>query len=187
MGQKDYDKTIHLTIYVHLLHHNQTVRIASVPVSISARAYFRNGDISPKLLLRDDFLLQPRGSALGELVVPLLPDPLVRLDVIAHHLGRFALLNDTDVDVGARAEIVEDARLDGVAAHFDCFGAAALALPLRLEDGHGRETAGSHGYVGEFVGRAVGVHGEEADAGWVYAGDDKVGADVALVAEEVLF
>ena len=33
----------------------------------------------------------------------------------------------------------------------------------------------------------MGVHGEEPGSGWVAAGDDEVGADVALVAEEVLF
>jgi hypothetical protein len=180
-------KTVYLNIYVHLLHHDQTVRIASISVSITAGAQFRNSDISPNLLLGDDLLLQPRGSALGELVVPLLPNPLIRLDVITHHLRRLTLLNNTDIDVGARAEIIEDTRLDGVAADFDGFGAVAVVLPLGFEDGHGGETARAHGYIGEFVGGAVRVHGEEADAGGVDARDDEVGADVALVAEEVLF
>lgn len=61
-----------------------------------------------------------------------------------------------------------------------------LRLPLRFEDGHRGEAAAAHGHVGEFVGAAVGVHGEEAYARGVDAGDDEVRADVALVAEEVL-
>ncbi len=62
-----------------------------------------------------------------------------------------------------------------------------LRLPLRFKDGHGGKTAAAHRHVGEFVGAAVGVHGEEADARGVDPGDDEVRADVALVAEEVLF
>lgn len=62
-----------------------------------------------------------------------------------------------------------------------------MRFPLRLEDGHCGETARPHGHVGELVGAAVGVHGEEPDARGVDACDDEVRADVALVAEEVLF
>ena len=176
------------TIDVHLLHHDQTIRITSTSVSISTRRpELRHGDISPNLLLGDDLLLQPRRRALGELVVPLLLDPLVRLDVIAHHLRRLALLDHADIDVGAGAEVVEDAGLDGLAADLDGFVFGAVVLPLCLEDGHGRQTAGAHGHVGEFVRGAVGVHSEEPDSGGVDTGDDEVGPDVALVAEEVLF
>lgn len=179
---------LYLSIDVHLLHHDQTVRITSASVSIPSRGWqLRHGDVSPDLLLGDDLLLQPGGGALGELVIALLLDALVGLDVVAHHLGGLALLDHADVDVGAGAEVVEDAGLDGVAADLDGFVSAAVVLPLRLEDGHGRQAAGAHGHVGQFVGGAVGVHGEEPDAGGVDAGDYEVGPDVALVAEEVLF
>ena len=59
-------------------------------------------------------------------------------------------------------------------------------LPLGLEDGHGGEGAGAHGHVRELVGGAVGVNGEEADARGIDAGNDEIGANMALVAEEVL-
>jgi hypothetical protein len=58
---------------------------------------------------------------------------------------------------------------------------------LGLEDRHGGEGARAHGHVRELVGGAVGVNGEEADARGIHAGDDEIGADMALVAEEVLF
>ncbi len=173
------------SIHVHLLHDDQAVRIASASIA-ARRCQLGDGGVSPDLLLGDDLLLQPGGGALGELVVALLPDPLVGLDIVAHHLGRLALLDHADVDVGAGAEVVEDAGLDGLAAHLDGFVPAAVVLPLRLEDGHGGQAAGAHGHVGEFVGGAVGVHGEEPDAGGVDAGHHEVRPDVALVAEEVL-
>ena len=62
-----------------------------------------------------------------------------------------------------------------------------MRFPLRLEDGHGCETAGAHCHVGELVGAAVGVDGEQTNACGVNARNDEVRADVSLVAEEVLF
>ncbi len=87
------------TVYIHLLHHNQTVGIAAI--AVSAGAQLGDGDIPPNLLLGHDLLLQPCGRPLGELVVPLLLHPLVGLDVVPHHLRRLPLLDHTDVDVGA--------------------------------------------------------------------------------------
>lgn len=60
-------------------------------------------------------------------------------------------------------------------------------FPHSLEDGHGGERARAHSDVGELIGRAVGVDGVEADAGGIDTSDDEVSADVALVAEEILF
>ena len=62
-----------------------------------------------------------------------------------------------------------------------------MSFPLRFEDGHGCETAGAHCHVRKLVSAAVGVDGEEANACGVNACHDEIGADVSLVAEQVLF
>lgn len=137
------------------------------------------------LVLLDDLLVQHRGGALGELVALELLAPLVGLDV-APVQRRLVSRDDRHVDVAARAEVVEDTGLNGLAAQLDGLVLGQARLPGRLEDAHGGQGAGAHGDVGELVGAAVGVHGEEVGAGRVDAGHDQVGADVALVAEEVL-
>ena len=139
------------------------------------------------LLLRDDPLVQIRRRAAGKLVVARLFDPLVRLDVVAQQLRRLPRLDHTHVHVAPRPEVVEDAGLDGVGANLDRLVARAVLRPLRLEDRHGGQRARAHCHVGQFVGRAVRVDGEEAHARGVDACDDEVRADVALIAEEVLF
>ena len=94
--------------------------------------------------------------------------------------------DDGEVDVGAGAEVVEDTGLDGLGAELHGVLLGQGGLPQGLEDGHGGQGTGAHGDVGQLVGAAVGVDGEEVGAGGVDAGDDQVGADVALVLEQVL-
>jgi hypothetical protein len=145
------------------------------------------GHIPPDFLLGDDFLVQIGRCAPCELVIPLFLDPLVRLDVVSQQLRGHPLLDHTYVHIASRAQIVEYACFYRLGADLHCLIARAVFLPLGLEDGHGGEGAGAHGHVRELVGRAVSVNGEEADARGVDAGDDEIGADMALVTEEVLF
>jgi hypothetical protein len=56
-----------------------------------------------------------------------------------------------------------------------------VGLPAGFEDGHGGETARAHGDVGELVGGAVGVDGEEVGARGVDAAEDEGRAYLALV------
>lgn len=142
-------------------------------------------DKVPNVLLADNLLVEHRRGALGEDVVALLLGPLVGLDVVAAQ-GGLRGGDDGDVDVASGPEIVEDTGLDGVGAQLDGVLLRQLRPPLGLEDGHGGQGPGAHGHVGELVGRAVGVHGEEVGARRVDAGDDEVRADVALVPEQVL-
>lgn len=139
----------------------------------------------PQLLLLDHLLVQHSRSTLPEGVALQLGHPLVGTDVVPHQRGLLGS-DDGDVDVAAGAEVVEDAGLDGVGAQGHGLVARELAAPLRLEHGHGGQRAGAHGDVGQLVGAAVGVHGEEVRARGVDAGHHQVGADVALVAEQVL-
>lgn len=142
-------------------------------------------DIVSNVLLPDDLLVEHgSGAALEDVVLELLR-ALVGLNEAALEGGLF-VGDDGDVDVAAGAEIVEYTGLDSLAAEVDGLVLRQLGLPLRLEDGHGGERARAHGNVGQLVGGAVGVHSEEVGARGVDAGDDKVGADVALVLEEVL-
>lgn len=145
----------------------------------------RNAHVPTHLRPRDNLLVEDSRGALGEGVALQLGRPLVGTDVAALELGLVGG-DDGDVDVAAGAEVVEDAGEDGVAAELDGVVAAEVGPPLGLENGHGGQRAGAHGDVGELVGGAVGVDGEKVDARGVDAGDDEVGADVALVAEEVL-
>jgi hypothetical protein len=145
----------------------------------------RDCDVLADLLLGDDLLVEHRGSALGEPVVALLRLPCVRCDVVAHE-GGLLFGDDGHIDVASGAQVVPDTGLDGVGAQLDGLVARQVGLPLCLEDGHGGQRAGAHGHVGQLVGGAVGVDGEEVGARGVDARDDQVGADVALVAEQVL-
>jgi len=138
-------------------------------------------NISPS----DDLLVQNSSSAPLELVVALLLGTLVGRPQVPHQ-RRLVLCDDADVDVAAGAQVVPDAGLDGGGAQVDGLVLGHVLLPLGLEDGHGGQGAGAHGHVGELVRAAVRVHGEEVAACGVTAGDDEVGANVALVAEQVL-
>lgn len=137
------------------------------------------------LVLPDNLLVQHGRRALGEDVALQLGALLVGLDVVSLQ-RRLVLCDDGHVHVGSRAQVVEDAGQDGVAGELDGLVLGELGLPLGLEDAHGGEGTRAHGDVGELVGAAVGVDGEEVGARGVAAGDDEVGADVALVAEQVL-
>ncbi len=142
-------------------------------------------DISSNLILLNNALVEDVGGALGEDVALQFGALFVGLDKVAQK-RRLFLGNDSHVHVGAGAEIVEDTREDGVAGELDGFVSGHAGLPLGLKDAHGGEGAAAHGDVGQFVGAAVGVDGEEVGAGRVAAGDDEVGANVALVAEQML-
>jgi hypothetical protein len=144
-----------------------------------------DGDVLADLLLGDDLLLEHGGGALCKLVVPLLLAPRVGCEVVPHQ-RRLLLGDDRNIDIASRAEIVPDTRLNRVRAQLDGVVPRHLLRPLRLEDGHGSQRARAHGHVRQLIGGAVGVDGEEVCARGVDAGDDKVCADVALVAEEVL-
>lgn len=141
--------------------------------------------VPPDVPLADNLLVEHGRGPLGERVALRLGGPLIGLH-IAPVQRRLLLRDDGNVDVGPGAEIVEDTGLDRLAAKLDGLVARELRLPLGLEDGHGGKGAGAHGDVGELVGAAVGVHREEVSASGVDARDDEVGADMALVAEEVL-
>ena len=121
-----------LAINIHLLHHDQRVRIRPRPT-----AHLVHRHVPADLLLRDDPLVQIRRRAAGELVVARLLDPLVRLDVVAQQLRRLPRLDHTHIHIAPRPEVVEDAGLDGVGADLDRLVARAVLRPLRLEDGHG--------------------------------------------------
>lgn len=138
-----------------------------------------------ELVLLDDLLVQHGRGALGELVRLELLAPLVRPDVSPVQRGLVGR-DDGHVDVAARAQVVEDAGLDGLAAQLHGLLPGQVGLPGALEDAHGGQAAGAHGHVGQLVGAAVGVHGEEVGARGVDARHHEVGADVALVPEQVL-
>lgn len=144
-----------------------------------------HADVLGNGILLDDLLVQHRRRALGELVALELLAPLVGLDV-APVQHRLVLVNNRHVHVASRAQIVEDTGLDGLAAQLHSLLLGQVGLPARLEDAHGGQRAGTHGDVGQLVGASVGVNGEEVGAGGVDAGDNQVGANVALVAEQVL-
>lgn len=152
---------------------------------VADKRYLLDGNISPNLILLDNLFVEDIGRAFGEDVALQLSRLFVGLDKVAQQ-RRLLLCDDSHVDVGARAQVVKDARHDGIAGELDGLVLGQAGLPLRLKDAHGGEAAAAHGDVGELVGAAVGVDGEEVGARGVAAGDDEVGANVALVAEEVL-
>jgi hypothetical protein len=144
-----------------------------------------HSNVLANLLLRDDFLIQHRRSAALEPVVPLLGLPGVGCLVVPHQRG-LVLGDDRHIDIASGAQIVPDTSLNRIGAQGDGLFPRQVGLPLCLEDGHGGERTRSHGHVWQLVGGAVGVHGEEMRACGVDARDDEVGADVALVPEQVL-
>lgn len=142
-------------------------------------------DVLVDLLLCDDLLVEHSRCPALEPVVALLGLSGVGRPVVPHQCRLF-LCDDGDIDVASGTQVVPDTRLDGVGTQQDGLVARQAWLPLRLEDGHGGQRTRAHGHVGQLVGGAVGVDGEEMGACRVDAGNDKVGANVALVAEEVL-
>lgn len=142
-------------------------------------------DVFADLLLADDLLIENRRGASRKLVIPHLLLAHVGGDVVPQQL-RLLLCDNAHVDVASRAQIVEDTSLNSFAGQLDRLVPRQIRLPQRLEHTHGRQTTGTHRDVGELVGGAVGVDGEEVTASGVAASDDEVGADVALIAEEVL-
>lgn len=164
-----------LRVHLHLLA-NSRLAIANI--------LYRH--VLADILLGDDLLVQHRGGASLELVVPLLGLSRVGCEVVSEQLG-LVLGDDANVDVRTRAQIVPDTSLDRVRAEADGLLAGHVGLPLSLEHAHGRQTTGSHCHVGKLVCRTVCVDCEEVCAGGIAACDDEVCADVTLVAEEMLF
>lgn len=144
-----------------------------------------DADEIAELLLANDLLVQHRRGALPEDITLELGYTLVGLDVIALEGGLLGG-NNGHVDVASGPEIVEDTGQNGLTAEVHGFFLAELGFPLRLKDRHGGQGTGTHGHVGELVGGAVRVDGEEVGSRGIDTGHDEVGADVALVAEEVL-
>lgn len=152
---------------------------------LALERHFLDINIPADITLADDLFIQHSGSALGELVTLSLSGPLVRLDVATLE-GRLVLGYDGYIAVGTGTQIVEDTRKNGLAAQLHRLVTGQVGLPLGLENGHGGEGSRAHGDIGELVGAAVGVNGEEMGAGGVDASDDEVGTDMALVPEQVL-
>jgi hypothetical protein len=159
-----------LTIHLHLLRLDRDLLDANIPSNF---------------ILLDNLLVENSRGALGENVALKLRRSLIRLHKAALQ-RRLILSDDGDIDIRPRSQVVKDTRLDRIAGELNGLILGQLGLPLRLEDGHGGQRAGAHSHVGKLVRGAVGVDGEEVGARRVYARDDEVGADVALVAEEVL-
>ena len=142
-------------------------------------------DVFANLVFLDNLLIEDRSGALGEVVALQLGALLIGLDKVALK-RRLFLGDDSNVDVGAGAEIVKDTSHDGVAAQLDGVVLAHARLPLRFKHAHGCQTARAHGHVRQLVGAAVRVHGEQVRACRVAACYHQVRADVALVPEQVL-
>lgn len=162
-------------INVHLLYDHDII----------IRRQFLHRNILTDLLLRNDLLVQHRRRPPRELIALLLLLPLVGLDVIPHH-RRHILRDHAHIHIRPGPQIIEDPRLNRIRRQLNRLLPRQLLLPLRLEHGHRRQRTAAHGHVGELVRAAMRVHGEEAHTGGVHAGHDEVGADVALVSEEVL-
>ena len=121
-----------------------------------------------------------------ERITPLFLLPLVRRDEVPQQ-RRFLLRDNAHIHIRPGPQIVEYPRLDRLRRQLYRPVPRHVRRPLRLEDRHRRQRAAAHRHVGQLVGAAVRVHGEEADPGRVDSRHDEVRADVALVAEEVLF
>lgn len=144
-----------------------------------------HADKLAQVLLADDLLVQHVGRAPPEDVALEFGHPLIRLDVVAFErslLGR----NNRYVHIASGTQIIENTRLDRLAAQLHGFFLVQIRLPSRLEDRHSRETARTHGHIGQLVGRAVSVDREEVGSRGVDASHDEIRADMALVAKEVL-
>ena len=126
-----------LCIDIHLLDHDHVV----------IGRQLLHGDILADILLCDDFLIQHRRRAPLELVAPLFAFALVRRDVVPQQ-RRLLRRYDAHVYVRPGAQVVEDARLDGVRGQGDGFLARHLRFPLRLEHRHRRQRPAAHRHVG---------------------------------------
>lgn len=116
------------------------------------------------------------------------PIPLLLLYTLIGHLDVAEHLcvpgsDDTRVDIGARAEIVEDTRRDGVLDELQRIVARHVGPPASFEDGHGGETTRAHGHVGEFVCGTVRSNGEEVRACGVDTAEDERSTNLALVSK----
>lgn len=147
--------------------------------------YSLHTDVLADFVLGDDLLVQNSRGTPGELVVLKLLTSLVGLDV-ASVQGGLVWCDDSHIHVGSRSKIVENTGLDRLGAELHGILLSQGRLPLRLEDGHGSQRTGTHGDVRQLVRASVGVDGEEVDSCRVDTSHDQVGADVALVPEEVL-
>ena len=165
-------KTRRLRINIHLL-------------GCTLDVIFLNGNKLAQLFPRNDLLVQNSSRTLLEPVIPLLLLPLHGLEVVPQQF-RLLRSDDTHIHITSRSKIVIDTSQDSIAAKLDCLIPRDVLLPLCLEYRHSRQATGTHGHVGQFIGRAVGVNGEQVSSCGIYARNDKVGTDMTLIAEEVL-
>eukprot|EP00760_Papus_ankaliazontas_P018703 PhM_4_TR17590/c0_g4_i1/m.83131 len=131
-------------------------------------------------------LLEHEGGALGErhraLATELL---LIGLAVVAQVVRR-VLADDAQIHVAATAEIVEDARPDGVVHELLCLLLRHIVLETRLQHGHGRERTRTHRHERQAVRATVRRDGAEERSVYVDAAQHERRGDVALVLVEVL-
>ena len=69
-----------------------------------------------------------------------------------------ALCDDTDVDIGARAQVIIDASLDGICDQLDSFLAGQVVLVARLKHCHGIQAARAHRAEGQAVCGPMRIH-----------------------------
>ena len=153
-------------------------------VIITGQSFDRN--IFLHILLADDPLVQVSSRTALEAVVALLLWAVVGSHVVAEQLSGLVLLNNADIDIATRAQVVEDTGLDRFGTDVDGALAVKVRLPGRLEHGHRCQRSRSHGHVRKLVCRTVCVHSVQSSAGRVNTSHHEVRSDVALVAEEVL-
>ena len=164
-----------LLIDIHLFHHH----------NIIIRRQLLHSNILANLLSRDNLLIQHRRRPPLELIAPLLLLPLIRRYIIPQQ-RRLLRRNHTNIHIRPGPQIIPDPRLNCVRRQLHRLVSRQLLLPLRLEHRHRRQRPAAHRHIGQFVRAAVRVHGEEPNARRVDPRDDQVGADVALVPEQVL-
>jgi hypothetical protein len=93
--------------------------------------------------------------------------------------------NYIDIDIAARTKIVKNTGTDGIANKIDCLLLCQVFTVAILENCHGSQRTTSHRNVWQSIGTAVRVDGVEARPGDIDTAENKSGADVALVAEQI--
>ena len=152
---------------------------------LTLKRHLLNTDIPPNLVLLDNFLVQNRRRALWICITLQLSTLLVRCDVIS--LKRCLVLGDNGhIDVGTRAQVIEDTRKNSITSQLDGVILRQIRLPLCFEHTHSSQATTAHGDVGQFVGAAMGVDGEQVRACRVTARDNQIRAYMPLVTEQML-
>mmetsp|Transcript_9760 Transcript_9760/g.26021 ORF Transcript_9760/g.26021 Transcript_9760/m.26021 type:complete len:345 (+) Transcript_9760:417-1451(+) len=125
-------------------------------------------------------------NALRKRVPPRTPVlPLVLLRESTSEL-RGSFLDDTDVDVAARPQIVEYTRRNRLVHELLCLLLGHRVLVFRLENCHCSQRARAHGHEREAVRRPVWVHRVQVRPVQVASAQHQSGADVPLILEQHL-